>query len=163
MFRKIFYPLQTLICQRCMTAYHKMPHEKKVKNYVWTYIPTCKCLPCKNAGMCKHVLNEILPVSTYNTRICSFLQKFAAHLKPCGDTPLAEHCSINPLLLCSIEVLASIHHFYWLCLGFWSHSVLFFSLPANSKQFLSGLLHGLASSGVRYGTVASSFKRGNKL
>jgi hypothetical protein len=38
--------------------------------------------------------NNILPFSNYNVRIYNFLQKFAAHLKPCGGTPLAEHWTV---------------------------------------------------------------------
>jgi hypothetical protein len=30
-----------------------------------------------------------LPFSNYDVRICNFLQKFAAHLQPCGGTPVA--------------------------------------------------------------------------
>jgi hypothetical protein len=34
---------------------------------------------------------QILPFYNYNVRIYNYLQKFAAHLKPCGGTPVAEH------------------------------------------------------------------------
>jgi hypothetical protein len=32
--------------------------------------------------------DKILPFSNYNVRIYNLLQKFAAHLKPCGGTPV---------------------------------------------------------------------------
>jgi hypothetical protein len=36
--------------------------------------------------------DKILPFCKYNVQIY-FLQKIAAHLKPCGGTPVAGHCS----------------------------------------------------------------------
>jgi hypothetical protein len=36
---------------------------------------------------------NILPFSNYNVQIYNFLSKFAARLKPCFGTPVAEHCS----------------------------------------------------------------------
>jgi hypothetical protein len=33
---------------------------------------------------------KLLPFSDPNVRIYNFLQKFAAHLKPCGSTPVAQ-------------------------------------------------------------------------
>jgi hypothetical protein len=37
--------------------------------------------------------DKILPFSNYNLRIYNFLHKFAARLKPCSGTPVAEHCT----------------------------------------------------------------------
>jgi hypothetical protein len=46
------------------------------------------------------VTNDTLwPFSKYNVRMCSFLQEFAAHLKPYGDTPIANILS----LVCPVQ------------------------------------------------------------
>jgi hypothetical protein len=54
--------------------------------------PVCVCVCVLRILTTK---DKILYFSNYNVRIYSFLQKFAAHLTPCGGTPVAEHGSIR--------------------------------------------------------------------
>jgi hypothetical protein len=58
--------------------------------------PICMCMCVLRILIAK---DEILPFSNYNVRIHNLLQKFAAHLKPCGGTPIAKHWSRLETLL----------------------------------------------------------------
>jgi hypothetical protein len=50
--------------------------------------PVCVCVCVLQILITK---DKILSFSNNNVRIYSFLQKFAAHLKSYGGTPIAEH------------------------------------------------------------------------
>jgi hypothetical protein len=56
--------------------------------------------------------DKILPFSNYNVRIYNFLYKFAEHLKPCGGTPVAEHCTRGSR---NQELVATTTHLYSPC------------------------------------------------
>jgi hypothetical protein len=57
-----------------------------------------KTIDDKSVCVCVCVLrivitkDKILSFSNYNVRIHNLLIKFALHLKPCGGTPVSEHC-----------------------------------------------------------------------
>jgi hypothetical protein len=59
--------------------------------------PVCVCVCVCVLGILI-TKGKLLPLSNYNLRIYNFLQKLAAHLKPCSGTPVcrgipvAEHC-----------------------------------------------------------------------
>jgi hypothetical protein len=48
--------------------------------------PACVCVCLCNTNILTK--NKILSLSNYNVRIHNILQKFAAHQKPCGGTPV---------------------------------------------------------------------------